>query len=128
MNFKTLSVFSLLSLGLVGCASVQEQNSMAEYRANVISAGLPVQYGPLNVVSARSQENQVIINMIYNDLSAVVSPQELMTKSTRTLCNNPEVSTLLNKGVNYRVVIRSDRGQLLTDEVISSNSCENVDK
>ncbi|MGB2079926.1 MAG: type II secretion system pilot lipoprotein GspS-beta, partial [Vibrio sp.] len=122
MKFKNLVLCSLFAMSLIGCASVQEQHTMAEYRANVISAGLPVQYGPLNVVSARAKDNVVVVNMIYNNTTAIVSPNQLVEKSTATLCKNPEIYTLLDKGVNYQFVIRGDRGQLLADQIISKGS------
>lgn len=131
MKFKSLLGASLCTFVLLGCTSVQEQHTMAEYRANVIASGLPTQYGPLNVVSAQAKENIVVVNMIYNNTTAVVSPNQLVTRSVTTLCKNAEITTLLDKGVNYQFVIRGDRGQLLANQIVSKASCdtdENAEK
>jgi hypothetical protein len=73
-------------------------------------------------MQARAKGKVVEIMMIYNG-DAAIPPQILMEKSAQYYCTNSEVKANLEHGVIYDIKLRSERGQLLIDRIISSESC-----
>ncbi|GLT14415.1 type II secretion system pilot lipoprotein GspS-beta [Vibrio algivorus] len=127
MSLKTPLLALLSATLLLGCSSTpSEVEMMADHRASVIEAGLPYKIGPLNVMSAKSNKNVVELLMIYNS-SGTVSPTALVDASIKTYCKSNEVRSVLKKGVIYKVTIRSERGQMLVEESISEQTCQQVE-
>ncbi|NLS13007.1 type II secretion system pilot lipoprotein GspS-beta [Vibrio sp. SM6] len=120
------SALSILTLS--GCASNDEQarqlEILASNRAGILSAGLPLEYGPLQVMSATAKRHVIEIMMIYNDSAPGAKPiSDVVSASVSYYCNNPEIKSQLDKGLLYRIKLRNSRGQLMVDEYISAPSC-----
>lgn len=129
MRFKSALTCSLSILILAGCSSTDQVAMMADHRANVIESGLPYQFGPLNVMSAKAEGHTVELMMIYNQESASsLNPEQLIDASIRAYCSDNEVRAVLKKGVIYHVTLRSQRGQLLIDKYASEESCTAEEK
>lgn len=127
--FKKVLSASLVLLALAGCSSNGEKERqlelMASNRAGVLSAGLPIEYGPLKVMRISSSKNIVEIMMIYNTDAIGAKPtQELLSTSVSKYCEDATVRNQLDMGLMYRIKIRNSRGQLIIDEMVTAASCQ----
>ncbi|MGL0816609.1 GspS/AspS pilotin family protein [Vibrio vulnificus] len=127
--FKKVLSASLVLLALAGCSSNGEKERqlelMASNRAGVLSAGLPIEYGPLKVMRISSSKNIVEIMMIYNtDATGAKPTQELLATSVSKYCEDATVRNQLDMGLMYRIKIRNSRGQLIIDEMVTAASCQ----
>lgn len=127
---KKLLCFFLALSALAGCTSSSEKQRqlelLASNRAGVLSAGLPLEYGPLKIMRVSSNQNVVEMMMIYNDTAAGAKPlTQVLNSSIYTFCHKPDIRDQINMGLMYRVKIRNTRGQLMADELISEQRCSN---
>ncbi len=117
--FSKLILPTALVATLAACSSgaskERQIEAIAAHRATVLSNQLPIEYGPLTVMQAKAKGKVIEIMMIYNGEKAL-SPQ--------ALCLNKEVSASLEHGVIYDIKVRNPRGQLLTDQLISQETCK----
>lgn len=107
--FKKVLSASLVLLALAGCSSNGEKERqlelMASNRAGVLSAGLPIEYGPLKVMRISSSKNIVEIMMIYNTEATGAKPtQELLSTSVSKYCEDTTVRNQLDMGDRKSVV------------------------
>jgi len=118
-----------LMFTLVACSSNDNKQhqieAIAKHRAKILSNNLPVEHGPLTIMQARSKGNIVELMMIYNEESAI-PPQKLLDNSINYYCSNSEIKSNLELGLVYNVKLRSTRGQLLFDQIISLASCTSL--
>jgi hypothetical protein len=129
MSFSSLkTLFPLLLVTLVGCASgsseQQKIEAIAKHRADILAADLPIEHGPLKIIQSRSHANTVELVMLYNGDKPVA---ELVNSSVTFYCNNSEIRSNLDLGVEYQITMRNARGKLLLSQHISSDSCSNVE-
>lgn len=121
-----LSLVALLVLS--GCASNNDQqkaiNMVADQRASILSAGLPIEYGPLNIMRANAKEGVVEILMIFNADAASQTPQQLMAYAVDYYCSSKDVKSNMEIGVKYRLMLRNPRGQLLIDQIVTMDTCK----
>ena len=97
---------------------------MASNRAGVLSAGLPLEYGPLKILRISPNKNVVEMMMIYNDDALGAKPlNQVVNTSIYTYCNTPAVREQIDMGLMYRIKIRNSRGQLIADELVSEQTC-----
>ncbi|MGY0613743.1 GspS/AspS pilotin family protein [Vibrio sp. FJH11] len=127
---KKLLCFFLALSALAGCTSSSEKQRqlelLASNRAGVLSAGLPLEYGPLKIMRVSSNQNVIEMMMIYNDTAAGAKPlTQVLNSSIYTFCHKPDIRDQINMGLMYRVKIRNTRGQLMADELISEQRCSN---
>ncbi|ASI96710.1 MULTISPECIES: GspS/AspS pilotin family protein [Vibrio] len=125
---KKLLCLFLVFGALAGCTSNDDQQRqlelMASNRAGVLSAGLPVEYGPLKILRVSSNKNVVEMMMIYNDDALGAKPlNQVLNTSIYTYCNTPAVRKQIDMGLMYRIKIRNSRGQLIADELVSEQTC-----
>lgn len=127
--FSKLAVSTLLLATLAGCSSGSDKQrqveAIASHRATIISNNLPIEHGPLTIMQAKAKGSVVEIMMIYNGDSEV-SPQQLVAKSVNYYCSNSEVTANLSHGVIYDIKVRSERGQLLIDQIVSIDTCSSL--
>jgi hypothetical protein len=114
----------LLLATLVGCASgnneQQQIEAIAKHRADILAASLPVEHGPLTIIQSRSHANTVELVMLYNGSKPAA---DLMNSSIHFYCNNTEIRSNLDLGVEYQITMRTPRGKLLVSQHISADSC-----
>lgn len=127
---KKLLCFFLALSALAGCTSSSEKQRqlelLASNRAGVLSAGLPLEYGPLKIMRVSSNQNVIEMMMIYNDTAAGAKPlTQVLNSSIYTFCHKTDIRDQINMGLMYRVKIRNTRGQLMADELISEQRCSN---
>ncbi|WP_319554658.1 GspS/AspS pilotin family protein [uncultured Vibrio sp.] len=127
---KKLLCFFLALSALAGCTSSADKERqlelMASNRAGVLSAGLPMEYGPLKIMRVSSNKNVIELMMIYNDGAMGAKPlAQVLNSSIYTFCHKPEIRDQINMGLMYRVKVRNTRGQLMADELISEQRCSN---
>lgn len=124
--FSKFTIGTLLLIILAGCTSSSDKQrqveAIASHRAKILSNELPIEHGPLTIMQARAKANVVELMMIYNGDNAI-PPKQLMDKSLAYYCSNNEVKANLEHGVIYDIKMRSPRGQLLFEKVISLESC-----
>ncbi|HGZ6487789.1 TPA: GspS/AspS pilotin family protein [Vibrio parahaemolyticus] len=127
---KLLCLF--LAFGaLAGCSSSNDNQRqlelMASNRADVLSAGLPLEYGPLQIMRVSSNKNVVEMMMIYNDDALGAKPlNQVLNTSIYTYCNTPSVREQIDMGLMYRLKVRNSRGQLIADELVSEQTCSKI--
>ncbi|MFN1534731.1 GspS/AspS pilotin family protein [Vibrio jasicida] len=125
---KKLLCLFLVFGALAGCSSSDDKQHqlelMASNRAGVLSAGLPLEYGPLKILRISSNKNVVEMMMIYNDDALGAKPlNQVVNTSIYTYCNTPAVREQLDMGLMYRIKVRNSRGQLMADELVSAQTC-----
>ncbi|ENP8395010.1 GspS/AspS pilotin family protein [Vibrio alginolyticus] len=125
---KKLLCLFLVFGALAGCSSTDDNQRqlelMASNRAGVLSAGLPLEYGPLQIMRVSSNKNVVEMMMIYNDGALGAKPlNQVLNTSIYTYCSNPEVRKQIDMGLMYRIKVRNSRGQLMADELVSAQTC-----
>ncbi|WP_375750217.1 type II secretion system pilot lipoprotein GspS-beta [Vibrio sp. HN007] len=129
MTSKVIKIISLvvLSTGLFACSSTREQDAkieaIASHRAQILSAGLPIEHGPLTVMQAKADGKVINMLMIYNSSNGQL-PEGLLDKSTKYYCSNNEIKTNLEQGISYKITIKNSRGQTLVEHPVSQASCE----
>ncbi|MGF1720534.1 GspS/AspS pilotin family protein [Vibrio kyushuensis] len=119
----------LVSLTLLGCSSNAEQQRhlelLANNRASVLSAELPLEHGPLSIMRANAKGTTIEIMMVYNDDARGAKPiQQVINMSINSYCENPEVKSNLEVGISYRIKMRNSRGQLVIDQYIDNSTCK----
>ena len=107
---------------------VEEQRQlemMAQHRAGVLSAGLPIEYGPLSVMRVLAKNTVIEIMMIYNQDAKGAKPlNQVVDMSVNSYCTNSEVRANLDMGLAYNIKIRNTRGQLMVEKLISKETCQ----
>ncbi|PTQ01472.1 GspS/AspS pilotin family protein [Vibrio splendidus] len=128
---KKWIIGSLAAVLLAGCSSSSEQDKqrqlemMAQHRAGVLSAGLPIEYGPLSVMRVLAKNTVIEIMMIYNQDSKGAKPlNQVVDMSVNSYCTNSEVRANLDMGLAYNIKIRNTRGQLIVEKLISKDTCQ----
>nr|WP_017076387.1 MULTISPECIES: type II secretion system pilot lipoprotein GspS-beta [unclassified Vibrio] len=130
-NVKKWIIGSLAAVLLAGCSSSSEQDKqrqlemMAQHRAGVLSAGLPIEYGPLSVMRVLAKNTVIEIMMIYNQDAKGAKPlNQVVDMSVNSYCTNSEVRANLDMGLAYNIKIRNTRGQLIVEKLISKETCQ----
>lgn len=127
---KKWIIGSLAALVLAGCSSSDQDQQrqlemMAQHRAGVLSAGLPIEYGPLKVMRVLAKNTVIEIMMIYNQDAQGAKPlNQVLQTSVNSYCTNSEVRSNLDMGLAYNIKIRNTRGQLMVEQLISKQTCE----
>lgn len=124
-NSLKLVTLAAAIITLAGCSSSQAQKQLeaaAAHRAGTLSAGLPMEFGPLTVLQAKARGSDIEITMVYNE-SAKLPANQLMARSINYYCSNQEVKANLDMGISYSIKMRNARGQLLAEQSITSDSC-----
>ncbi|USD66313.1 GspS/AspS pilotin family protein [Vibrio sp. SCSIO 43136] len=125
-SVKTILSLSLLAI-IAGCATKDDKQEkiemMAEHRASVLAAGLPMEYGPLKVMKASANRGVIELMMLYNQDGGGAPAQVLMDNAVNYYCSHKETRAALDEGVRYRLLLRNSRGQLLIDQGVDSTKC-----
>ncbi|RJX70166.1 hypothetical protein DZ860_13500 [Vibrio sinensis] len=130
MKFKpTVILATLASTLLFGCSSGSDNQRnlelLASNRASLLSAELPMEAGPLSIMRANAKGTTIEIMMVYNDEQRGAKPlQDVLRYSINSYCTNPDTKTNLEVGLSYRIKIRNSRGQLMSDEFINQDRCD----
>lgn len=130
MHSTIKAIISLaLAIIVAGCSSgaAEQQRQLellAKSRANLLSAELPLESGPLSIMRANAQGNTIEIMMVYNDDAQGAKPTaQVLKQSILTYCNAVDTKNNLEVGINYRIKMRNSRGQLVADELITEQRC-----
>ncbi|SJL82944.1 GspS/AspS pilotin family protein [Vibrio palustris] len=131
MKIRTFAVAALTVALLAGCSSSAKEQKRLEMiatnRAALLSAELPLQYGPLHIMRANSKGAMIEMMMVYNTEAAAAKPvQDVMKQSAVSFCQNQTIADNLDQGIDYRVKIRDSRGKLLIDNIITKKSCDKI--
>ena len=127
---KKWIIGSLALALLAGCASSEQDQQrqlemMAQHRAGVLSAGLPIEYGPLSVMRVLAKNTVIEIMMIYNQDAKGAKPlNQVVDMSVNSYCTNSEVRANLDMGLAHNIKIRNTRGQLMVEKLISKDTCQ----
>ncbi|WP_165311101.1 GspS/AspS pilotin family protein [Vibrio ziniensis] len=121
--------FSLILLS--GCSSNAENQRnlelLAENRASLLSAELPLEYGPLNILRANAQGTTIEMMMVYNADGKNAKPvAEVLKNSIKSFCSDKNIKANLEVGISYRIKMRNTRGQLMVDELITQQTCTSL--
>ncbi len=127
-----LGAFALLAAMLGGCSSSSEQQRQLEMiassRANMLSAELPMDVGPLSILRANAHGPIIEIMMVYNDDAKNAKPiKSVLRTSINTYGSNKDIKNNLEVGVGYRIKMRNSRGQLMVDQLITNDTCSSIE-
>ncbi len=125
---KKLLCFLLAIGALTGCTSSDEMQRelelMASNRAGMLSAGVPLKQGPLQIMRVSANKNVIEMMMIYNEGALGAKPiNQVLNSSVYTFCYSPDIREQIDMGLMYRFIVRNSRGQLIADELISEQTC-----
>nr|WP_238322185.1 GspS/AspS pilotin family protein [Vibrio mexicanus] len=125
---RLFAIVLTLSSILVGCSSKSDEERQLELlaanRAGVLSAELPLEYGPLSILRANAKGSTIEIMMVYNDDARGAKPtNQVIQASVASYCGNPDVLRNLDMGLTYRIKMRNTRGQLMVDQFINKATC-----
>ncbi|WP_070965216.1 GspS/AspS pilotin family protein [Vibrio sonorensis] len=126
---KKWILFALISITLVGCSSTASEQRQLELiaanRASLLSAELPMEVGPLNIMRANAKGTSIEMMMVYNQDQRGAKPlTALMQHSINSYCTNPDTRANLDVGITYRLKVRNSRGQLMVDQLVNKQSCQ----
>lgn len=126
---RSAALLGLMVMTLAGCSSNAEKQRnlelLAENRASVLSAELPLEAGPLSILRASASGTTIEIMMVYNtDARGAKPASQLLNQSINVYCTNPDTKANMEVGLSYRIKIRNTRGQLMIDELITSQRCQ----
>lgn len=126
---RSAALLGLMVMTLAGCSSNAEKQRnlelLAENRASVLSAELPLEAGPLSILRASASGTTIEIMMVYNtDARGAKPASQLLNQSINVYCTNPDTKANMEVGLSYRIKIRNTRGQLMIDELITSQRCK----
>lgn len=126
---RSAALLGLMVMTLAGCSSNAEKQRnlelLAENRASVLSAELPIEAGPLSILRASASGTTIEIMMVYNtDARGAKPASQLLNQSINVYCTNPDTKANMEVGLSYRIKIRNTRGQLMIDELITSQRCQ----
>ncbi|SEG18089.1 Type II secretion system (T2SS) pilotin, S protein [Vibrio hangzhouensis] len=114
---------------LAGCANTGDDQQrqiemLAQSRASVLSSGLPIEQGPLSIMKASANKGVVEIMMLYNTDAKGAKPIDtVLRNSMNYYCTDREVKANLDMGLAYRIMIRNARGQLMVDQMVTKQYC-----
>ncbi|EMQ2875259.1 hypothetical protein ATY35_15905 [Vibrio cidicii] len=126
--FKKIICTILALSALAGCSSNDERERqlelMASNRAGMLSAGLPLEHGPLKVMRISANKSVIEMMMIYNsDAQGAKPTEQVLANSIQSYCNSDEIRSQLDLGLAYRIKIRNSRGQLVADQLVTAQTC-----
>ncbi|WP_038174450.1 MULTISPECIES: GspS/AspS pilotin family protein [Vibrio] len=128
-SVKTSALLAILVTLLAGCSSTEMEKQhhlsmVAENRASLLASELPIEAGPLSILRATANQTTIEIMMVYNQEAKGAKPiDQVLKTSIRAYCDNPETKKNLDVGLSYRIKMRNSRGQLMADELITSQRC-----
>ncbi len=130
-SLSRLGALALLAVTLAGCSANSDQQRQLEMiassRANMLSAELPMDVGPLSILRASAHGPIIEIMMVYNDDAKNAKPiQEVLRTSINTYCANKDIKNNLEVGVSYRIKMRNSRGQLMVDQMVTNDTCKKI--
>ncbi len=115
-------LLALAAVLLAGCASSRQDKQrqlemMAQHRAGVLSAGLPIEVWPtVSHACACEKHRDWDHMMIYNQDAKGAKPlNQVVDMSVNSFCTNSEVRANLDMGLAYNIKIRNTRGQLMVE-------------
>ena len=130
---NSLKSFSIIGLVMIvaGCSSTSSEKQkqlelLAQNRANLLSAELPLESGPLSIMRANAKASTIEIMMVYNqDAPGAKDTRQVLKQSIHTYCSSPDTRNNLEVGLSYRIKMRNSRGQLMADELVTYDRCVN---
>ncbi|MGF1778746.1 GspS/AspS pilotin family protein [Vibrio nomapromontoriensis] len=127
-----LSLAAITSLA--GCSSKGDDEQrqlemLAQSRASILSSGLPIEHGPLSIMKASASKGTVEIMMLYNTDARGAKPiDEVLHNSMNFYCTDREVKANLDLGLTYRIMMRNTRGQMMVDQMVTKQYCDQPSK
>ncbi|MGV2987972.1 GspS/AspS pilotin family protein [Vibrio sp. E150_011] len=118
---------------LAGCSSKGDDEQrqlemLAQSRASVLSSGLPIEQGPLSIMKASANKGVVEIMMLYNTDAQGAKPiDQVLRNSMNFYCTDREVKANLDLGLAYRIMMRNTRGQMMVDQIVTKQYCDQPD-
>ncbi|MGF1910693.1 GspS/AspS pilotin family protein [Vibrio kasasachensis] len=120
-----ISLITLMTIA--GCASNSDQKQLellANNRASVLAAELPLEAGPLSIMRANAKGSTIEIMMIYNQDQLGAKPaNNVLSNGISYYCSNRDTKANLEAGLSYRLKMRNTRGQLILDEFVTKDTC-----
>ncbi len=125
MKIRQGALIGALAMGLVACSTTSEKEiieSFAAQRADVLKKIIPVHMDGYNLIGAKSKSTKIELTLLASGGSKV-TPQDLTKSLVTNYCNDPEIHSLLEKGVSYELVFRDSRGKVIYQNQIANKNC-----
>ncbi|UJF19930.1 GspS/AspS pilotin family protein [Vibrio sp. SS-MA-C1-2] len=125
MKLSYIITFFMAFFLLSGCANKNsEAEALASHRASVLkNLPMPMDLGPFKLLDVKSKETMVELIMLDtgNDHNGIYA-----TESALNYCRDPELRSLLTKGVTYRIIIKDNRGRTIVERNIAEADCQKL--
>lgn len=120
-----IALTGVVALFLSACSSTSDlevAETFASQRADMLSKIVPVQMNGYNLVRAKAISSQIELTLLYSGNSDV-APTALAEGLEKTYCQDTEIASLMEKGVNYKLLFRDARGRPVFERVITHENC-----
>ncbi|MDD1782684.1 GspS/AspS pilotin family protein [Enterovibrio sp. ZSDZ35] len=114
-----------LVLGLSACSSTSDleiAETFAAQRADMLGKLVPVNMNGYNLVRAKANSAEIELTLLYSG-SGDVAPTVLADGLEKRYCKENEISSLMDKGVSYKLLVRDARGRPVLERVITKEDC-----
>ncbi|PKF50843.1 type II secretion system pilot lipoprotein GspS-beta [Enterovibrio nigricans] len=114
-----------LVLGLSACSSTSDleiAETFAAQRADMLGKLVPVNMNGYNLVRAKANSAEIELTLLYSG-SGDVAPIVLADGLEKRYCKENEISSLMEKGVSYKLLVRDARGRPVLERVITKEDC-----
>lgn len=121
---------STVALVLSACSSTSDleiAETFAAQRADMLSKIVPVQMNGYNLVRAKANSTEIELTLLYSS-SGDIAPAALAEKLEKTYCTDTEIESLMEKGVQYKLLFRDSRGRPVLEHIITNSDCEQYQK
>lgn len=130
LKFGQCTLISVLAMGLIACSTTSEKEiaeTFAAQRADVLKKTLPVHMDGYNLIGVKAESTKIVMTLLASGSSAVTPPM-LSQSLMQNYCRDPEIHSLLEKGVSYDLVFRDPRGKVLYQSAIANKNCAQPSK
>lgn len=120
-----VALIGVITLLLSACSSTSDleiAESFALQRADMLSKIVPVPMNGYNLVRAKANSTQIELTLLYAG-SGDIAPAALAERLEKTYCQDTEIASLMEKGVNYKLLFRDARGRPVLERVITHKEC-----
>lgn len=125
-TFKRTALLVTLAAGLISCASPNDHEiaeSFANQRAEMLDSIVPVNMNGYNLIRAKAVSTEIELTLLFSENEQIIPPTALANNLSQAYCVDNEISSLMQKGVSYKLLFRDSRGRAIYQQQITSQNC-----
>lgn len=124
-----MALITTLLITMSACSSNEDRNreiaeAFAQQRAEMLERVIPIELDGYNLLRSKAKGTQIVLTLIYTGAgNGNVSPLVLADSLQQTYCSDPEIVSILEKGVMYKLLFRNSRGKPILERTVAINDC-----